>query len=333
MNEYELRRRSTPYQAGDQEEADHGQAKSVESRISDNRPVAAQLRRIQDIISKGATNGPQQVPKAEMRPGISGSDSEIGPFKLDHSQQALPVQRKTAGATVNDRVRNSAGEIFTVLDSGGSTLRIKGRLASSPFSIQTADDEYEIVRPEPAPAFTMPLPPPMEALHLPPPERRTKWEILKEERALTDSEVSALQAYTTSTYAWINGYLRSGDDLNDDVKQRIVFWLVNTGVIGQLQRSDPKIDRLVRKLADAEQIAGTDQLPNKWAAAKPILEAIIQLIVSAMSKWPQPEQEEVTRGVGLSSGSVPEFVRQMHVPGRIAMDPGFLSTAFGTPFA
>ena len=173
--------------------------------------------------------------------------------------------------------------------------------------------------------------------YAPLPEMRTKWEILKDSYKLEDSEVAAMQAYTTSTYAWLNGYLRKKDALDDDTKRQIIAWLVNTAVIAQVQRADPVFnDALVRLIEEEEKpVGGVDEIAGKlakvWPAAKPVLNRILELIVSGMQKWPQPTETVVTRGTNLATS--PKFVRDMHEAGKIATDPGFMSTTYSQPFS
>lgn len=232
---------------------------------------------------------------------------------------------------------------YTVI-AVGTDITLKGGLADEPFKVAATTTAYEIVssssetasrsEPPPLPKSAPPLLPKdtTGTKSKVPAKWETKWDKMKREMKLTDSEISAMQAYTTSTYAWINGFLRKGDKLDDDMKKQIISWLVNTGVIGQLQKADPEFDKMLTKLIELEEDKGKT-LENKWSAASPVLTRIIELIVAGMSKWPQPPEKVVTRGVGLKGDKVPEFLRKMHDVEKSFSDPGFMSTTFSQPFA
>lgn len=222
---------------------------------------------------------------------------------------------------------------YTVL-AVGTDVTLKGGLADAPFKVETTTTDYEIVLPPSEVGTGSGPPPPPKVTSGPKPKVpakwETKWDKMKREMNLTDSEISAMQAYTTSTYAWINGFLRKGDKLEDSTKLQIISWLVNTGVIGQLQRADEEFNKVFIKLVELEEDK-QKTLENKWSAASPVLSRLIELIVAGMSKWPQPKEEVVTRGVGLDS--VPEFLKNMHNVEKKVSDPGFMSTTFSQPFA
>jgi hypothetical protein len=223
---------------------------------------------------------------------------------------------------------------YTVI-AVGTDVTLKGGLADAPFKVETTTTAYKVVPPSSETSSGGKPPPPkpkdtVETKPKTPTKWETKWDKMKREMKLTDSEISAMQAYTTSTYAWINGFLRKGDKLEENTKNQIISWLVNTGVIGQLQRSDEEFNKMYIKLVELEEEKGKT-LGDKWSAASPVLSRLIELIVAGMNKWPQPPEEVVTRGVGLAT--VPEFLKKMHNEEKKVSDPGFMSTTFGQPFS
>jgi hypothetical protein len=246
-----------------------------------------------------------------------------------------PDKVKPQALKPGDKVRavDSPNQQYTVI-AIGTDVTLKGGLADEPFKIEGTTTAFE---PVPTTAETSsrsspPPPPKRDVGPMPkaPAKWETKWDKMKREMKLTDSEISAMQAYTTSTYAWINGFLRKGDGLEADTKRQIISWLVNTGVIGQLQRADKDFDAMLTKLIILEDDK-QKTLENKWSAASPVLTRLIDLIVAGMSKWPQPKEEVVTRGVGLDKA--PQFLKKMHNEEKNFSDPGFMSTTFSQPFA
>ena len=74
---------------------------------------------------------------------------------------------------------------------------------------------------------------------------------------------------------------------------------------------------------------GTEKL---WMEA---FSRVIELITVGMRKLPAPEEREVSRGTNLDNRKT-DFGRrynELHKPGNIVVDPAFLSTALGVPFA
>jgi|GEM_PF-2034463 len=221
---------------------------------------------------------------------------------------------------------------YTVI-AVGAEITLKGGLADEPFKVEATTTAYEAAptsETKTGGSTPPPLPPKGGGVPKPQGKWETKWDKMKREMQLTDSEISAMQAYTTSTYAWINGFLRKGDKLEPDTKKQIISWLVNTGVIGQLQRADKEFDAMLNKLIVLEEDK-QKTLEEKWSSASPVLSRLIELIVAGMSKWPQPKEDVVTRGVGLDT--VPEFLKKMHNEEKKVSDPGFMSTTFSQPFS
>jgi hypothetical protein len=140
-----------------------------------------------------------------------------------------------------------------------------------------------------------------------------------EELGLSQGEIGALQLYTTSMYKLANDYLRGQleDEKNQDKKHEIGRLMEGTGV------QDPSLNKLI---SDAGGVYSVGQ-QAQWMK---VFDRFLQLIVSAIQKLPAPKTSEVSRGVNLDSR--PEFFEK-HKQNNVITDPGFMSTAFGTPFA
>jgi len=283
---------------------------------------------------------PKRSESGELKRSLKGKSFEEQEALLSpqpKKTEAKP-EDKPRGPSVGTKLTSKHGEV-TVIATSDTSMTLKGELTDAPFEVPLDAPDYEAVKD--APKLVMGRPPAPKFVAKPPSGNLTapsstpkkfesKWDKLKSEMKLTDSEIAAMQAYTTSTYVLLNGYLRQGGKLGDDQRFNAIKWLVNTGVLNQVAAQDPAFGQLLDRLIDAE-LDKKVPLEDQWQIASPILDRFIELIVSGMEKWPQPDEKVVSRGTQMKS--CPEFVRQMHEPGQVAVDPGFTSTTFSQPFS
>lgn len=121
--------------------------------------------------------------------------------------------------------------------------------------------------------------------------------ILKE-RKLTPEEWAAVQVYTTSTYELVNKYLRH-------------------------YASDEEIEKL-EKWVEESAIKGVNDV-----------DSYVKLVVSGMAKLEEfDETNVVSRGLNLEPTTYNKVgLIHKYKKGQYVVDPGFLSTSYGTPFA
>lgn len=136
------------------------------------------------------------------------------------------------------------------------------------------------------------------------------------ERGLSQGEISALQQYTTALYHLANKFLRK------QIEDLFVF-----DQIGRFMEGTSVDDDIFNDLVAT---AGYEYSRAKVEQWKLVFQRYLQLIVSGMEKLPVPSPTTVSRGVNLETQ--PEFFAK-HKQDEIITDPGFMSTAFGTPFA
>jgi hypothetical protein len=221
--------------------------------------------------------------------------------------------------------------VYAVIDvKDGKTVILKKGLADTPFAVSVDDNTYTVKPFNTTDLSRLEVPPPPQQFPVIPKPRSkvSRWDKIKNDLGLSDSEISAMQAYTTSTYAWINGFLRKGNNISAAMKREIINWLINTGVIADIQKSDPHFDSMLLQLIESEE--KNEPLERSWQKATPIISQIVDLIVSGMRKWQAPRVDVVSRGVALDK--VP-FLKEMHDIDGFVTDPGFMSTTYSQPFS